>query len=482
MEIRAFQTRFTACLQDERMVLRGQRILTAVSGGVDSVVMLDLFRTIADAWNLSLGVIHFNHGMRKKAAGLDESFVRDLARDYGLPFYSCLADVNGFTLREGLSLEEGARELRMRFLVEILERGVYDCVALAHQADDQVETVLMRLAQGAGIRGLGGIRWKRGFFIHPLLAFTRDEVESYALKKKLIFREDRTNKERIYLRNRIRRDVVPCLEKAMGHTVKTSIVRSASAIQDAERLVRRVAEEQEGGIVRRVGRAEIVLDIFPFLRYFKSVQITILSRILEELGGFEKGIRRSTFQQILQLAEKGRSGSRIELAPGLTGIRDRRSLVFYRKLPSFHPIPVKAGETAALPGWGAKFRSGLIDMKISMKDRGTKPDCEYLDFDRLVPPLYIRTQYPGDRFIPLGMKGRKKLHDFFIDSGVPNYRRSSVPLLVDRNGIVWVMGFRIDERVKITRNTIRVLRVEYITESHGDTCPAISPGQRFTNQ
>jgi tRNA(Ile)-lysidine synthase len=439
---------------------KGGRILMAVSGGMDSVVLLDLFMRIRHPWSLTLAVAHVNHSLRGKDADGDEIFVRELSRRQGILFYSQKTNVREYAKVHRLSLEEAGRAVRFDFFEWVFDILSYDRLALGHQANDQAETILMHLTRGAGLRGLGGIRPIRGRVIHPLLFAMREEVEEYARERQLCFVEDASNKDRRFLRNRIRWDVVRRLEESVGSRVVSSICRAGQAAAEAEAYVEDVARRVGRRIVKVQSPTEIILDIFEFLRYFKIVQKTVVLQVLREVCRDKESWGSSEIDRILRLAEAGKSGGIVELGCGVRVIRSGDRLVFLENYPRLDEVEVQVGQTAYIKEIEIQFLAEVVSKKTKDIVNNRNPRIAYLDYDLLSFPLRIRSFRPGDSFVPLGMKGKKKLHDFFVDEKVPNYRRSSVPLLVGCDGIVWIAGYRMDDRYKVTERTTRILKME----------------------
>ena len=452
--------RFEGYIREHSLFQGGDCVLLAVSGGVDSVVLLDLFLRIQSRWDIRLAVVHVNHSLRGREADQDEVFVKDLAQTRRLLFFSHKEDVKQFARVNRLSLEEGAREVRFRFFDSVLNRLCFNKVALGHHANDQAETILMNLMRGSGLRGLGGIRPARGRVIHPLLFASRKEIESYADGVGLGYVVDRSNRDLRFLRNRMRWDVIGDLERIVGPHVVSTICRTGMATIEAETFLNHSAVEARRQIVIIDSPNEIVLDIGKFLHYFKAIQKMVLIQVLGEVSVPQQRVRYVDIDRILALVEAGRSGGVVEVGNGVRVVRSGNTLAFLNKNPSVMSREVLVGQTMMLSDVGVRFRSTLlrnIDENIVFTDdRRT----EYVDYDSLTYPLVLRSFQPGDWFIPLGMNGKKKLHDFFIDEGIPNYRRSSVPILIAETDIVWITGHRIDDRFKVTPKSDHVLKLE----------------------
>ena len=447
-------------VREQRLFSPGNKILLGVSGGIDSVVMLDLFLRISHSWNLKLAVVHVNHHLRGRSADTDEQFVRNLARDFNLPFYGLKSDVKSYSKKNRLSIEAGAREVRFRFFDRMLKQLGYDSVALAHHADDQAETVLMHLVQGSGLRGLRGMLPKRDRIIRSLLPITRGEIEKYSIERKLKFVVDKSNYETRHTRNKIRWDVLQPLKRRMGESVIRSICHTASIVSESESYLEFEVNKIRKHVIVSCSEQEIVLDIDRFLHYFKTIQKTLLIQIFEEFFHFTRNLRAHEFDRIINLAIYGKSGSYIEIGNHYRIARTKKQLSLIRNINGCPSIPVEIGLEILLPERHLKFHTEILNEKRSEISFINNKKVEYLDMSKIPSPLIVRSVKPGDWFVPLGMKGKKKLHDFFIDEKVPFYKRSSIPLLVGGDSIVWVMGHRLDERFKLDEDTKKILKVE----------------------
>ena len=340
-----------------------------------------------------------------------------------------------------------------------MDRLKYDRVALGHQKNDQAETILMNLIRGSGLRGLSGMRPKRGRMIRPLLFATREQIQAYAEDRGLDNVDDVSNRDRRFLRNRVRLDVFPVIEQALGRHAVSGFFRSGNICDEAEEYLRYSAREALKEIIISRSEDEIILDIYKFLSYFKVVQKYVFFQIFEEEFSQEE-INHFKIDRLLRLTEEGRSGGFLELAHGGRVMKSRNRLVFLRKHPSIPEIPIPVGQQLNLSDIGLQFSSELLERKEDKIVFTSERGIEYLDYDTISFPMHLRSFRQGDRFIPLGMTQKKKLHDFFIDEKIPVYRRNSIPLLVGEGEIIWVVGHRISDRFKVTGKTKKVLKVE----------------------
>ncbi len=457
------EARFLAYIKQHDLLAPGDGIVLAVSGGVDSVVMAELFRRFSETFSLSLTVAHLNHCLRGKSADRDEDFVHRLAGIWSLPCCIEKRPVGDLARERGLSLEEAGRIVRFEFLEEVRRSLGFHKVALGHQADDQAETVLMHLARGSGLRGMRGMQPQRGNIIHPLLFARKEELLDYAGAEGLDFIEDETNRQDMFLRNRFRHVVIPALREAAGAGVTDRICRSAGHLAEVEELLLEEVQEAEGAVLSRSRNGEVLLDIYHFSAYLKAVKKGILVAVLEKLGPDRGAPGFQTIERLLHLIEQGRSGTCLDLPGAVHVWKSGGSVLFSQSRKRLRSCRVHPGDEVDLPESGLRLRLRLLERE-ALPPFNAGRDIEYVDFDRLEAPLNLRSVKPGDWFVPLGMNQKKKLHDFFIDEKVPAFQRGRIPLLTAGDEIVAVLGFRIDHRFRITKETRRVMELNIMTE------------------
>jgi tRNA(Ile)-lysidine synthase len=452
---------FESYCRQHALFQSGDGILMGVSGGCDSMTLLDLFCRIRETEGLSLSVAHLHHGLRGESADLDEMFVRQQCLYREIPFFTEKDDVQGFAVSCRHSIEEAGRILRHRFFRRLLESPGFNKIALGHHADDHAETVLLHLIRGSGLRGARGILPVNGPLIHPLLFASKNEIEAYAAFRKLDYRNDPTNKERRYLRNLIRLDFLDPLKKEFGAGVIRNIGRFGTVAGEALEFIDHEAEAAFFRTVRLGRRGEILLDIFPFLSYFKAVQKAVVFRIFSKLSKEDVFLQAVDYRSILSLAETGTSGRWLRLPAGVQVTRTGAQLVFLvGSSADLRSVPIPTGEWVRVND-DFRIRATVYGGAVTLPGfRNGHPMIEYLDRDAIRFPLVVRFFRKGDRFVPLGMLQPKKLKRFFIDEKIPNYRRGRIPLLSDAAGPIWIVGHRISERVKITQNTKTVLKTE----------------------
>lgn len=448
-------------LRRHEMVAPGERILVAVSGGVDSIVLLHLLHELREEFQIFLVVAHLDHGIRGGESKADAEFVAAKAKRLGLPLVLEERDVPAYSKEQGLSLEEGAREVRYRFLRAAAVRVGAAKVALGHQRDDLAETLLINLIRGAGLSGLRGMAPVRRKLIRPLIECSRAEIERFARDRGLDYRQDRMNVDRRYLRNRVRLELLPLLEDYRPQIVRR-LAHTAQVLGEAASYLEQVAGERLNKLILSPKGEELVLDRRGLLEEEPILRVFILREAVRSVRDTLRDIEFNHLRGMLQLIEDGAARAELHL-PGRVRFRCLGDKLSFAPLtaPTEKPkrqdfeFPLQLGENL-LPSIGWRFI--LEEVEPGPKFDET-PLRELIDRDRIEEPLMIRNWRSGDRFRPLGMRGTKKVHDLFIDHKVPFEERGRIPLLCDRRGIVWVVGLRLSEDHKVTDKTERALRI-----------------------
>ena len=449
------------------MILPDQRIVLGVSGGPDSMALLYLLYDLRADLGCDLHIAHLDHRLRGEESKADAVYVREHAQKLDLPITSEAVDVRSvITSKE--SLESGARRVRYEFYERVMANTEADRVALGHNADDQAETVIMRLLRGSGARGLGGIPPVRDSkFIRPLIEVSRTEIEDYLQTLHLTPRQDLSNLSIVYRRNKIRHELLPALEREYSPNIKRILQQTGDVLRAEDELLTALAQEAMGDSVEYVNDGAIMIRISSLKEYHLALQRRIFRQIIKELVGDLRRFDYDHIRDLLDLALCGTTGSVINLPRRISAEKVYNGLILRlegrseMRMESFdYPVNVP-GETE------------IADLGLSIKTVGPEkargdykksgPNREFLketlDYDKINGGLHLRNRRPGDRFWPLGMSGMKKLKNFFIDEKVPRASRDSIPVLTDAGNIIWVVGRRIDDRFKITADTKTQLTV-----------------------
>ncbi|MBC8183551.1 tRNA lysidine(34) synthetase TilS [candidate division KSB1 bacterium] len=451
---------FETFLAQHHLIKSNDYLLIAVSGGVDSVVLLDLLFQLKDKLKLKLEVIHLNHGIREEEALRDAKFVEQLVKKYQLPLVLEKVNVPDFSKQHRLSEEEGARVLRYRFFKYILGETGADWVALGHHADDQVETVLDHFMRGSGIKGLCGMPFKRDKYLRPLLYVTRKEIETYADDLSLEYLIDSTNEMVKYRRNRIRHELIPQIKEHFNPGINTVVLRTAAIADEVEEYLCSQAQTALDECLIYLKKNKIILDIDSFLNYFTVIQKYVLFQILEKWQVDRSLLTTEKIDRVLKLVQNRKPGKKIFLDSNKSVQIDQNKIVFFKTKPSDFEFEIKKNIEYSLPQSNLKFIAEDIDTESLPQNFLTDPNIEYIDAEKIIGKLKIRNFRVGDKFRPLNMKGMKKVSDYFTDEKVPLHMRNEIPILVCDSGIIWIIGYQIDNSYKISDASKLILKLQ----------------------
>lgn len=434
-------------IKKKRLLRRNDTIIAAVSGGVDSVVMLHLLVTLQRMWGWKIVVAHCNFQLRGKESNNDETFVGTTAKRYGLPFYTQQCETKKIAAHSKRSVQEAAREIRYSFFENLKRSLKADAIITAHHADDNAETMLINLFRGSGIDGVAGIPVKRDSIIRPLLTLSRKEIAAYAKLNDLKFREDSSNASNDYTRNFLRNKIIPAIQKRINPSLNETLLTESELFRS---LADFLNVETEKAYKRAVRSDQIYSTILS--EYHPIVQQSVILRSLKDLNIEPKS---STVFSIMELLEN-QKGSIVEIQQEWIAERLAESIVFRKQesISSFEYRLKREGKIKTDNFTVSVKKSALPDNK-----RRTDASKEYVDASLLEFPLIIRTWKAGDFFIPLGMKGRKKLSDFFGEQKFSTTKKINTPVVVSNGNIVWVAGKRLDERYKITNSTTETYKL-----------------------
>ncbi len=437
------------------MLSSGSTILVAVSGGIDSVVLLDLLQRLTPDYEVSLHVAHLDHGLRRTSSG-DARFAERLAEKHDLPLRVSRLDPDVLAAHRTHGTEGAARAARYAFFESAAAEVGAERIALGHTADDQVETVLHRLVRGTGATGLRGIPPVRSPYIRPLIEVARSEVLEYARARQLAWRVDPSNVDPSFARNRIRHRVVPELER-INPKAGEAIRRAALLAAEAEEAGRFLTATLWVAVCSDEGEDRLTLRRDALSTYPRTLQKLLLREGARRVRGDLSGIEHDHIEAGARLIAGGAAHGELSL-PGLHVRVQSDEILLSRtdKSPlEAWAYPVDLGETV-IPDPPLAIRLAISREEApqtNTEDRWT----EHADADRIAFPLVLRSRRDGDRFTPLGLGASVKLKDLLINERVPYYDRDRVALLCDREKIVWVVGVRLSDEVRITDATRRVL-------------------------
>ena len=434
-------SQFIDFINNNRLFEPHQKVLLAVSGGVDSMVLLHLF----EKSGLNYGVAHCNFQLRGNESDGDEKFVRETVLQHGVPAFFQTFETEEHARINGISVEMAARELRYEFFEKVRADNHFDFIATAHHQDDLMETFFLNLSRKTGIKGLTGIKVKSGKIIRPLLFAGRSEIEQYAMQQSIDFRDDSTNIETVFQRNFIRHNIIPLFTQ-LNPAFKKNFLATIQNLKSVEDVFyERIEEWKEKVISEKDGEMELEIQQLKEVPFPEILLYEILTDYQ-----FNPSVAGQVFQSL-----DTDSGKQF-YSPTHRLIKDREK-VFVTELQEnekrFYYIEKDDIELFA-----------PFDMTIEKMDSRNfeiikDPNVACLDFDKLEFPLLIRKWRQGDYFQPLGMTGFKKLSDFFIDEKMPLHEKENTWLLCSGQKIVWIIGHRIDNRFKITSETNSLCKI-----------------------
>ena len=444
-------------IERECLIEAGERVLVALSGGIDSTTLLYVLREIGGHLPFDLGIIHINHLLRGEESERDERFVRDLAENFSLPSYIYRVDVRKEAKRTGKSLQHAGRDVRYGLFRETAREHGYGKIAVAHTLDDQVETFLLRMLKGTGMRGLSAIPMKRDIIVRPLLGAARREIESYGASRGVPFVSDSSNEKTVYERNFVRKKLIPEMEH-LNPAFREKIIGLLYDLTAVNRLFDGKAEEfmalegeSKGG--------DILLPVGSLMRLDEETRFRVMADVL---GRMEPGFipLREHMRQVDRVLAAKRPNVGVTLPSGL------------RVKRAYDRLTVTRGEAPAPPEDVFPVREGVNKLEdfglvldvVFLQGQGENPPfvpdsrTAYFDRDKL-GELTVRTLRPGDRFVPLGMEAPVKLKDFFMSRKVPREERWRTPLVLSDDHVIWIVGDRVDGRYRATGATERVVRI-----------------------
>lgn len=430
-------------IEDKELLVKDARVVLAISGGKDSMLLATLFHDL----KIDCIIAHCNFHLRAEESDKDEALVREYGKTLGFPVFVNHFDTEAYALENKVSIQMAARELRYAWFEELRQENNCQCIAVAQHANDHLETMLLNLTRSTGIQGLLGIQPKRGSIIRPILFLTADEVAAEVNNRQIPYRDDQSNFSTKYARNKIRLEIIPKF-KEIQPEFESILAQNMKHFEESQQLIHKMLEKLRKELFRTEGKfvkvnlkdlKEHVSDSYLMFELFRPFHFQ--RNVLEDLGAvIDKGMGQlfesDTHEMLLD---------RVDLI-----IREKRKANFNEiVIPDLTEIPNIQGKSLYF----------IEDQEFS-----TNKDVNVvqLDQDLLQFPLLLRTWKQGDSFKPLGMSGSKKLSDYFIQQKLNRFEKDELPILVNSDGqVIWLLGMRLDNRFKVTENTKKVLTLVY---------------------
>jgi tRNA(Ile)-lysidine synthase len=458
----------------EGLLRPADKVLLAVSGGADSTALLNVMSSLKLAGVLPIQICcaHINHQLRGAEAQRDEEFVVSDCRKLNLPVFAKQIDVKEYSCANKLSIETAARKLRIDALLDIAVRQNCTCIATAHQKNDNAETILQRLSRGTGFRGLCGIWPAKEFegnirFVRPLLCASRDEIIQYLNSRNLKWCTDRTNADCAYRRNFIRHRLLPALQENCAGNIVEQLSELATVSRGFHCLICKKADAVWPDVAT-VDEHTVVLDSGRFADQSPEVKIEIIRRALSRLDAGEQEITQQHYGNIYRLS----NGDKLQLPNFIEAYRQGGKIVFGHRQARPQAPNFMLGVNLRVPG-KTEFAGMLIEAEIFDFDSARfdkfKVDksnfIEWLDWDKINPPIMVRFRKNGDRFRPLGLPAEKKVGKFLTDTKISKTLREKLLIVADCEKIIWLCPVRISEQAKVTGRTSKVHQLQLVDDS-----------------
>jgi tRNA(Ile)-lysidine synthase len=443
-------------IAEHGLLEKKEKILLAFSGGLDSTGLLGIFLELRKEWHLDLFLGHFNHKLRQ-SADEDEQFVRRVAQKHALPLFIESEDVRAFAKRNRLNLEEAGRLLRYDFLSQTAQKIGGAKIATGHTLNDQAETFFLRLMRGSGLKGLGSISpVVEGRIIRPLLALERKDIAEYVREKNLEFRDDESNLDRSFARNKVRLDLIPYIQENFEPDIVRRIGKIVTILQDEEAYLENLTNHQAKRAVFHE-KGEVGLDLKMLSTLPRGLARRIVRDFIKKLKGDLREISFENVESLLNLSE----GKTLQLT---------RELLLKREKDQIFRKPDLPERIRYEYGWNGSSPLIIEELNVKIESGKTKrpqsfafdDDAKaYLDWEKIKFPLQVRSRREGDRYKPLGAPGHKKLKEVMRAKGIPVAEREKKPVFLSGGEIIWVCGLPVAEKFKVSDETKEVLVLSF---------------------
>jgi len=454
-------------IKENLMFDKGDKVIVAVSGGPDSTCLLYILNGLKEELGITLVGAHINHCLRGDESDKDEEYAKETCESLGMNFYSKKVDIHKISEERNLSCEMAGREIRYDFFKELIVKLKANKVALAHNANDQAETILMRIMRGTGIAGMIGIRPVRDkIYVRPILHLSRKKIENYCMINNISPRIDKSNLENIYARNKVRLELIPYIEENFNKDIVKTLNRLSDIVKTDNEYLENVSQKEFENCCE-IDEQRVIINKSAF-----ALHEAILSRIVRSallvvnhnLYNFEK----IHISNIIDL-QKHDTGKSIMLPQNIiveNSYGDIQIYIYVKAIEDYNnEYYLKINEKNIIHSLNKVIK---IDVKSKMQymEFIGNDYIKYFDYDKIVEPITLRYRKDGDKFTPLGMTGNKKINDLFIDLKIPKAKRNEIPLICFGNDIGWVVGYRVSEKFKVLKDTKNILQIRIGSEDY----------------
>jgi len=442
-------------IDQHHLIKKGDKIFVAFSGGADSVFLLSFLMKFKNRFKIYIAAFHLNHQLRGKAALADENFCTEFCKTNNIKLIRVSKDVKAYAKKKKHSIEEAGREVRYAELVKAAEKNDCNKIATAHNASDNVETILLNFIKGSGLNGLAGIPVKRENIIRPILCLNADEIRKYLKSKKISYRLDKSNLSSVYERNFLRNEIIPKLKQRLNPKLEEKISNTSQIISDVNSFIEKKINQLSTKAVKNYGN-KIQINLKSISGLDKSLRGIFLKSVIEKAFNIE--LSSKNIFDIVDLLE-AQTGKSIHLESGIIAFRERDELILGKHTSTAKKkksTGIKIGQKKAVEG---KIIS-ISEVKRKMFKFTNNKSVEFISGDGLQKDFAIKKWKAGDRFQPIGMKGTKKISDFLSDEKISSHKKNEQLVLTNsQQKIVWVIGLRIDERFKVTPESKKIFKL-----------------------
>jgi tRNA(Ile)-lysidine synthase len=455
-------------IKENNMLDSGDKVIVGVSGGPDSICLLHILMGLRERFSLELIAAHVNHGLRGEDSDNDQKYVEEFCRKNQIKFSFIKEDVHKISVERNISCESAGRDVRYEFFKKLKEENSSDKIAIAHNSNDQAETVLMRIMRGTGLEGLSGIKPVReGIYIRPLLYCTRTEIEEYCKKNNLNPRIDKTNFENIYARNKVRLELIPYIEKNFNKHIVNVLNRLAeNARVDSEYLEQESEKKYKKYCANKEDKVIITKEAF---QEHQAIITRIIRKAFTDLTGGLNNFEKIHVIQVVDLQKNG-TGKQTMLPNDVGAYNNYGDIHIYinvkneiKELGKTSEYKLQMGENT-LRELGIKVFIKQIPKAQAFTD--VSENVKYFDSDKISKDIILRFRRNGDKFNPLGMSGNKKLKDIFIDMKIPKEERDKIPLICFDDKIAWISGYKVSNSFKIDGSTQKIIQIKLEREEN----------------
>jgi len=456
-------------IHENSMFSVNDKVIVAVSGGPDSMCLLHVLNRIKDKLNIKIIAAHVNHCLRGNESDEDEVYVKEFCSKLNIDFYSTRVDINRFSKEKGLSSEMAGRAARYEFFENIKSKVGAQKIAIAHNANDQAETILMRIMRGTGIAGIVGIKPVRDkIFVRPLIKIGREEIESYCKKEHINPRIDNTNLTNIYSRNKVRLELIPYIKRNFNEDIITTLNRLSDTVNVDNDYLEYISS-QKYKLFCDEKKDEIIIHKEAFLEH-KAIITRIIRKSICYLLNNTYNFEKKHILDIINL-QLHKTGTNLDLPKNIKVYNNYGDISIYFKNEKI--INKDNNEYELFTGKNI-IQSKKIIITIKTLSKNNRVNfkennfIKYFDYYKIKDKIILRYRKKGDKFIPIGMSGNKKLKDMFIDMKIEKSLRDKIPLICFGSEIAWIVGYRVSDKFKVDENTIKILEIKFESEANND--------------